>query len=603
MALIITHNILAMTVARNLSAVYKRMGKSIERLSSGLRINSAADDPAGMAVRSKMRTDIRVMAQSIRNAADSISLLQTAEGALSIIDEKLIRMKELAEQAATGTYTTQQRAIINSEYQAMAAEIDRIANATTFNGIYLLDGSMFKQHQGSGLKVHFGLGNDPATDYYFIGINDTRATQATGLRVGNSDARDTLRSTALSASSATAPLSTAANGANAKDGFFGIRYTEDFDAENPDAAIWNLYGYVSIDASRTSINDIVQNINLGAQANGNFSVTGLSLLTGATLSQTYLTINGQVFGFASISGNGTYSGTTGTIYIDSNTRADASSLSAQIAAYLNDHAAQIGVYGAQNGSTIQLISTQFGVQGNYIETFSSNEQIIAAGQEHLSGGGRQMLTASAFYDETSKQWQLQIQMNQGGEKYQVQLFGFASVGQAVGAATIMAGLISGVNFTESDRWMSQLYTTNPEYGDNGRLNTYQALRDIDQWQEPQNGAGTTQWDGADVLTQTSAQYALSALDAAIQNKDTTRANLGILQNRLESTITLMQIQMENLQAAESRISDVDVAMEMAELIRAQLVAQVATAMLAQANSLPQLILRLITDYTDNKYSN
>ena len=125
MSLVVNHNMMAMNAARNLNVIYNRLAKSTERLSSGLRVNSAADDAAGLAIRELMRADIAVMNQGIRNASDGISMLQTAEGAMQVIDEKLIRMKELAEQAATGTYTTVQREIINSEYQAMAAEIDR----------------------------------------------------------------------------------------------------------------------------------------------------------------------------------------------------------------------------------------------------------------------------------------------------------------------------------------------------------------------------------------------------------------------------------------------------------------------------------------------
>ncbi|MDR1086624.1 MAG: flagellin, partial [Deltaproteobacteria bacterium] len=160
------------------------MSTSVQRLSSGLRINSAADDAAGLAIREMMRADIATMNQGIRNTADAISMIQTADGALGVIDEKLVRMKELAEQAATGTYTTAQREIINSEYQAMAAEIDRIANATNFNGIKLLDGSVTNQHGGQGLKIHFGVSNNPAEDYYFVNIGDARATSSTGLRIG-----------------------------------------------------------------------------------------------------------------------------------------------------------------------------------------------------------------------------------------------------------------------------------------------------------------------------------------------------------------------------------------------------------------------------------
>ena len=168
----INSNNVAITVARNLNNVYKRLAKSTERLSSGLRINSSADDAAGLAIREMMRSDIHTLDQGIRNASDAISLINTAEGALAVIDEKLIRMKELAEQAATGTYTTIQREIINSEYQAMYSEIKRIAKETEFNGIKLLDGSLGYQHRGSGLKVHFGAGNESTEDYYFIRSGD-----------------------------------------------------------------------------------------------------------------------------------------------------------------------------------------------------------------------------------------------------------------------------------------------------------------------------------------------------------------------------------------------------------------------------------------------
>ena len=116
-----------------------------------------------------------------RNANDAVSLIQTADGALAIIDEKLIRMKELAEQAATGTYDSIQRLLIESEYQQMASEIDRIANSTAFNGVKLLDGSLSGVHDGSGLsstgalKVHFGTANDSAEDYYYITIGNCTA--------------------------------------------------------------------------------------------------------------------------------------------------------------------------------------------------------------------------------------------------------------------------------------------------------------------------------------------------------------------------------------------------------------------------------------------
>lgn len=182
----INHNLMAANTARNLNTHYSNLATSTQRLSSGLRINSAADDAAGLAIRELQRADIASLHQGARNANDAISMLQVADGALGVIDEKLIRMKELAEQAATGTYDSIQRLMIASEFQAMASEIDRIARATDFNGIHLLDGSLKGEHDGSGLtstgkmKIHFGSGNDSAEDYYYVEIGDC-TTKGLGL--------------------------------------------------------------------------------------------------------------------------------------------------------------------------------------------------------------------------------------------------------------------------------------------------------------------------------------------------------------------------------------------------------------------------------------
>ncbi|ATD82536.1 flagellin N-terminal helical domain-containing protein [Desulfovibrio sp. G11] len=185
----INHNQMATQVANTLTSHYGNLSSSVQRLSTGMRINSAADDAAGLAIRELMRTDIAALQQGVRNANDAISLIQTADGALAVIDEKLIRMKELAEQAATGTYDSTQRLMIESEYQAMASEITRIANATDFNGIHLLNGNLSSDtHNGSDLtatgkmKIHFGSMNDSAEDYYYIQIGTSTAS---ALGVGN----------------------------------------------------------------------------------------------------------------------------------------------------------------------------------------------------------------------------------------------------------------------------------------------------------------------------------------------------------------------------------------------------------------------------------
>jgi flagellin len=168
MSLVINHNMMAEVALRNLASTYQTLAESINALSSGLRINSADDDAAGLAVRELMRAEVAALGQGVRNASDAISMLQTFDGAAQVIDEKLIRMKELAMQAATGTYSNTQRTIMNDEFAQMREEITRIANATTFNGVYGLNTS-------GTIKIHFGAGNSSAEDYYYVSQQDLTA--------------------------------------------------------------------------------------------------------------------------------------------------------------------------------------------------------------------------------------------------------------------------------------------------------------------------------------------------------------------------------------------------------------------------------------------
>ena len=140
---------MAVNAARHMGDSYNALATSVERLSSGLRINSASDDAASLAVRELMRADIAVVQQAVRNAQDGISLLQTMEGAMATIDDALVRMQQLAEQAATGSYSTAQRAIMESEFVEMRQEIDRVAETTDYNDITMLDNS-------ATVSIHIG---------------------------------------------------------------------------------------------------------------------------------------------------------------------------------------------------------------------------------------------------------------------------------------------------------------------------------------------------------------------------------------------------------------------------------------------------------------
>ena len=149
----VKNNIMAENTARHLQRSYGQLGKSVESLSSGLRIASAKDDAAGMAVRELLRADIAVLDQAQRNANDGISMLQSSEGSLGVIDEIMVRMTTLAEQAATGTYSAAQLGVMQGEFSALGSEITRIADSTDFNGNNLIGAA------SADVSIHLGNGS------------------------------------------------------------------------------------------------------------------------------------------------------------------------------------------------------------------------------------------------------------------------------------------------------------------------------------------------------------------------------------------------------------------------------------------------------------
>ena len=203
--LAIKNNIMAANAARQLGVSYDALGTSVERLSSGLRINTAKDDAAGLAVRELMRADISVLQQGARNAQDGISMLQTAEGAMQTIDNLLVRMKQLTEQAATGTYSSAQRSLMDSEFDELANDIERIAGAVDFNGI-----SMLNSASGT-VSVVFGS----STDAISVDMQDMTKS-GLGISALNID-------TAASAQAALATLDTAISSATTARAHFGAK--------------------------------------------------------------------------------------------------------------------------------------------------------------------------------------------------------------------------------------------------------------------------------------------------------------------------------------------------------------------------------------------
>ena len=558
MGLVVNHNLMAMTAARNLGVIYGRLAVSTARLSSGLRINSAADDAAGLAVRESMRADIAVLNQGVRNAGDAISLIQTAEGALSVVDEKLIRMKELAEQAATGTYTTAQRTIMDSEYQAMAAEIDRIANATDFNGVKLLDGSITVTNS-SGLKIHFGTGNLSAEDYYYINIGDMRATETTGLQVGGGATVEI-----LTASTGFATAGSTSIGV----GHFAFYYDQSADQSGTlsktTAEIGDLAGFYAVVSGANYLNTLVNQINQGTAAR---IFAGMQSGVSLTTADVIFTINGVDLIALSTAASIITANAAGNIGISTGNISGLSqdAMQGNIIAAINNAAVDTGVWAisGDSGGQIMFIAKHAGLTGNTLSakngvsgvlfTTAGGSAIASCTATFLSGGGQTWATASAY--ETNNTYYLRLAGATAGDNYDIGI----------------ADPNSLLSLTNIGTWTN-------------------ATADFN---ETQDATGTGGWNGADILTQSAAQLALDQIGTAIDSKDNTRASLGSLSNRLENTITNLTVQAENLQAAESRVSDVDVALEMTEFTKNNILVQAAVAMLAQANTLPTLALTLL----------
>ena len=183
MGIRINTNVAAMSARRYLYNASQRVAKSMERLSSGLRINRAADDPAGLAISERLKSQIRALNQAGRNAADGISMISVGEGALDETSNMLIRMKELAQQAQTGTLSDEQRGHLNVEFQALIEEITRISDGTEFNGISLLDGSAGTVNIQAGI----GAGGSSAIGVDLSGAFDGDGLGLTGLDISTVD--------------------------------------------------------------------------------------------------------------------------------------------------------------------------------------------------------------------------------------------------------------------------------------------------------------------------------------------------------------------------------------------------------------------------------
>ena len=236
---------------------YDALATSVERLSSGLRINSSKDDAAGLAVRELIRADIAVIRQGSRNARDAVSMLQTAEGAMAVVNELLVRMKELAEQSATDSYSTTQRTIMDNEFQQLSSEITRVAGAAGFNSVFLLNST-------STYNIHVGT----TTTIDIIAETMTAA----GLGLGAAGSVEQVTFNVGTANPNLTGYITGDDGAAAA-GKFELQF----------GAEVNIGPVTFADGTQYSMNQVAQLINVASQTSGGYNAASITYDSGMNM--------------------------------------------------------------------------------------------------------------------------------------------------------------------------------------------------------------------------------------------------------------------------------------------------------------------------------
>jgi len=511
----INTNINALVSWRNLTLTNKLMNKSLERLSSGLRINRAADDAAGLAISQKMRTQINGLRVAQRNAQDAISLVNTAEGALQETQSILQRMHDLALQAANDTLTTEDRLKIQDEIDALIAEIDRIAQNTEFNTKKLLNGNV------SGSSAIASYSNDTTSSAGISGV-EVYGTVAQGTY------NIIVESGPAGAATATVSKST-------------VLYA-DSGMTTPATGSENLTALYA--SSGTSLGlEVGDEITIVAQVGGEWKHATLKVETGTTLDDLAMAIK-TAFGASDVSI------TAGEVQITG----------------------QAGADNAITNISITAVDSDGNARSTFNAAFQQNQTQVAA------DAGDYVVYYDADNDST-----------RDGNESAVAVKPNSTVKDLIdGLAisfdnSITAGGTATIDVSRVDNSMTI------QIGASQGQNIAIGISDM--------GAGAlglvSKGLNIDVTTQYSADKATTVIAAAIETVSMERAKLGSFQNRLEHTINNLAVASENLTAAESRIKDIDMALEMMNFTRNQIMLQAGTAMLAQANVVPQTVLQLL----------
>ena len=557
--MVVQHNLNAINANNKMNINVSGTKKATEKLSSGYQINRAGDNAAGLAISEKMRSQIRGLSQATKNANDGISLIQTAEGGLNETHSILQRMRELAVQSANGTYQDDtDREAIQLEVDALKSEIDRIASSTEYNGMKLLDGSLGGTTTGTtDFGARYGV---------LISANTVVDGANNKLKENLSLEGATLTSSVNGVTVTLADTASGVGGENAQ-----------WDAAGTTLTI-NLKAGQSY--SQSQINDLIKNATMAkADAAGTPQAS--------TPADVELKLKSGVFTFQKAETLKTSAGVR------------AASDDTDLVEYLINGTDQNDGY----ADTIKFTSNNYGEDTRKLKIATD----VAAGKEWVAtttannegtgikdGEFTLHLATGVEYTEED----IQNLLKQAGLDYTVTLtdsktpdgdksFYAQKVVAEADATAIEIGKTTAGAGLGSDKLTGTGKGLTFQIGANG-VEDQRVTLSVGDMSSTSIGVG-----GADVSTQDAANKAIDMVDAAVKTVSMQRAGLGALQNRLEYTVNNLTTTNENLTAAESQIRDTDMATEMINYTKNNILQQASQAMLAQANQQPQAILQLL----------
>jgi len=534
MALTINTNVASLNAQRNLGTAQAKLKTSMQRLSSGLRINSAKDDAAGLAITDRMTAQIRGLNQAARNANDGISLAQTAEGALQESTNILQRMRELAVQSANDTNTFSDRQSLQAEVAQLKSELNRIALTTQFNGKNLLDGTL------AGATFQVGAN---ASETISLSISDMRATALGNHQVATSQE---------------------VQGQGQVSGPPQVATTDGNTIGVPSADSTN--GVAEQTITVTNADKTTETVSVAANESAAVTAGKLNALDGVSATATTTATLSDVFlGLASGSASVTIASGAESIVLTFNattTLLMSDFADALATAYANDEAFKAAVtytrhpetnaltFTSATGEDISVtLASSSGATVTFFGTFSSPSGSAALVVNHAGGDSES--------DQSTVGGQIDITMSPGME--------------------ISSNLASaaGSLFNQDANTNAAVDGSGGGGGDGG------------------GGGGGIAVATIDIGTREGAGEAISSIDAALGQISTVRGDLGAIQNRFESTIANLQNVSENITAARSRILDADIVQETSNMTKQNILQQAGVSILAQANQAPQLALSLL----------